>query len=84
MNKFSRTTLPALAILAALTGCRHAEQEFPDASGRRSVQFRAVAADTRTAFGEAEDGIYQTFWTENDSEILLSLNYGEAEGRLVL
>ena len=29
MNKFSRTTLPALAILATLTGCRHAEQEFP-------------------------------------------------------
>ena len=49
MNKFSRTTIPALAILAALTGCRHAEQEFPDASGRRSVQFRAVAADTLTA-----------------------------------
>ena len=55
MNKFSRTTLPALAILAALTGCRHAEQEFPDASGRRSVQFRAVAADTRTAFDASFD-----------------------------
>ena len=79
MEKMIRTTLAALAVLTALTGCRHVEQEFPDSPGRRTVRFRAVAADTRTAFTEAVDGVYQTLWTENDSEILLSLNYGKAE-----
>ena len=83
MKTLSKTFFAALAALAALPGCRHVEQEFPEASGRRPVQFRAVAADTRTAFTEPVDGVYQTLWTENDREILLSLNYGEAESAAV-
>ena len=45
----------------------------------KTVRFHAATADTRTAFAEAVNGEYATLWTGNDSEILLSLNYGEAE-----
>lgn len=66
----------ATAALWALAGCRTAEQEAPETT--RTVRFRAVGADTRTAFAAPEEGIYRTLWTENDEDILLSLNYGEA------
>ena len=78
-----RTTLSALSALAIFAGCRNVEQELPETGSVKTVRFRAATADTRTAFTEAVDGVYQTLWTENDSEILLSLNYGKAEGSAV-
>ena len=81
MRKKTRL-LPILCwtvISLALAGCRNAGQDVPDASSVKTVRFRACAADTRTAFDEAVDGVYRTRWTENDSEVLLSLNYGQAE-----
>ena len=72
-----RIILAARAALATLTGCRHAEQEAE--SALKTVRFRAETAATRTSFAPAVDGVYQTLWTENDREILLSLNYGKAE-----
>ena len=78
-----RTTLAALSALAIFAGCRNVEQEIPETESVKTVRFRAATADTRTAFTEAVDGVYQTLWTENDSEILLSLNYGKAEGSAV-
>ena len=74
-----RTTLAALFALAALAGCRNVEQDVPDASSVKTVRFHAATADTRTAFDAAENGIYRTRWTDNDSDVLLSLNYGKAE-----
>ncbi|MBR6054612.1 MAG: hypothetical protein IKP46_04665 [Bacteroidales bacterium] len=44
----------------------------------RTVNFRAVSTGTRARFGEAEDGVRPTLWTDNDSELKLSLNYGSA------
>lgn len=79
MKKIFQITVTALMALAALSGCRNAEQEVPEASSVKTVRFHAGAAPTRTAFAEAVDGVYQTLWTENDSDILLSLNYGKAE-----
>ena len=79
MEKIFRTTLAVLLALAAITGCRNAEQDVPDASSGKTVRFHAGTAGTRTAFDEAVDGVYQTRWTSNDSEVLLSLNYGKAE-----
>ena len=79
MKKFFQIAVTALMALAALSGCRDAEQEVPEASSVKTVRFHAGAAPTRTAFAEAVDGVYQTLWTENDSDILLSLNYGKAE-----
>ena len=81
--KTIKLTLAALLALAAFAGCRTAEQDVPDASSVKTVRFRAGAPGTRTAFDEAVDGIYQTRWTENDSEVLLSLNYGKAESSSV-
>lgn len=73
-----KTVFAALAALAALAGCRNAEQEI-SLSGEKTVHFRAHAdADTRTAFSEEGEGFYRTLWTDNDSEVLLSLNYGKA------
>ena len=75
----TRFILTALAAaVAVLSGCRNTEQEAPVPS-MKTVRFRAETdAETRTAFAKAENGIYQTLWTQNDREILLSLNYGEA------
>jgi hypothetical protein len=83
MKKIIHIAVTALMSLAALSGCRNAEQEVPEASSVKTVRFHAGAAPTRTAFTEAVDGVYQTLWTENDSDILLSLNYGKAEASAV-
>lgn len=72
-------SLAALAALALLVGCRNVEQELPEASSVRTVHFHAGTAETRTAFAEPVNGVYQTLWTANDSDVLLSLNYGKAE-----
>ena len=83
MKKIFPISVTALLALAALSGCRNAEQEVPEASSVKTVRFHAGTAPTRTAFAEAVDGVYQTLWTENDSDILLSLNYGKAEASAV-
>jgi hypothetical protein len=77
-----RFYLAALASLALFTGCQNAEQEVPTTSVK-TVRFLAGTADTRTAFDEAVNGIYRTRWTANDSDVLLSLNYGMAESSAV-
>ena len=78
MKKILKTSLGALTVLAAFAGCRQAEQEFPEPGSLKTVRFQAGAADTRTAFAVPENGVYRTLWTENDSDILLSMNYGKA------
>ena len=83
MERMLRTTLAALAALAVFAGCRNVEEELPETGSVKTVLFRAGTTDTRTAFAEAVDGVYQTLWTDQDSEILLSLNYGKAEGSAV-
>ena len=83
MRKIVKTSFAALVALASLAGCRNVEQEVPDASSLKTVRFLAGTATTRTAFAEAVDGVYQTLWTENDSDVLLSLNYGKAEASAV-
>jgi len=77
MDKKLTFSLLALIALLFLSGCRSGEQEAPDTV--KTVRFRAAAADTRTAFSEALDGKYATRWTVNDREVLLSLNYAEAQ-----
>ena len=67
-----------LAALVAFAGCRNTEQEVLPGDTVKTVHFRAGTAETRTAFAAPENGLYRTLWTENDSEVLLSLNYGEA------
>ena len=83
MMKAIERALAALLALTALAGCRNAEQEVPDAGSLRTVRFHAGTVDTRTAFTEAVDGVYRTLWTDNDTDVLLSLNYGKAEASAV-
>ena len=78
-----RISLAALAALSLLCGCRHTEEEIPDSASVRTVRFLAGTADTRTAFAEAVNGVYQTLWTSNDSDVLLSLNYAKAESSAI-
>ena len=79
MRKIVKTTLAALLALASLAGCRNVEQEAPETASVKTVRFHAGTDATRTAFAAPENGVYQTLWTENDSDVLLSLNYGKAE-----
>ena len=79
MMKTLKSLLAAVPALMALAGCGYTEQEAPESASLKNVRFQAGAADTRTAFAEAVDGVYQTLWTENDRDVLLSLNYGKAE-----
>lgn len=83
MKQNSRSFLMALVAVAALAGCRNVEQEVPESASLKTICFHAGTEETRTAFAAPEDGVYRTLWTENDREILLSLNYGKAEGSAV-
>ena len=83
MKQILKISFAALFALASFAGCRNAEQEVPDVASVKTVRFHAGAAPTRTAFAEAVDGVYQTLWTDQDSDILLSLNYGKAEASTV-
>jgi hypothetical protein len=83
MMKTFKTLLAAVPALLAFTGCSNTEQEAPEAASLKTVRFHAGAADSRTAFAEPVDGVYQTLWTENDRDVLLSLNYGKAEASAV-
>ena len=83
MKQNSRSFLMALVAVAALAGCRNVEQEVPESASLKTIRFHAGTEETRTAFAAPEDGVYRTLWTENDREILLSLNYGKAEGSAV-
>ena len=69
----------SLAALITLVGCQNVEQDVPGGASLKTVRFHAVAASTRTAFEEPVNGLYETLWTDNDSDVLLSLNYGKAE-----
>ena len=81
MNKYCLAALSALTVLA---GCRTVqEQEIPENPSVKTVRFHAATAETRTAFAEPVNGVYETLWTGNDSDILLSLNYGKAAASAV-
>ena len=53
-------------------------EEMPQEQGVRVIHFKATEIRTKAAFGEAENGMRPTLWTDNDTELKLSLNYGSA------
>ena len=68
----------ALLLLAA-PGCRENREKDAPSDGVRTILFKAGISDTKTAFGEASSaGVRPTLWTSHDSEVKISLNYGEA------
>ena len=50
-----------------------------EAAPGRLVRFHATPVHTKAAFGEAENGTRPTLWTDNDTEVKLSLNYSGAQ-----
>ena len=64
-----------------------AEPEIADQAGFeegvRTVHFTASLVQTKAQFGEAQNGARPTLWTDNDSELKLSMNYGTATTALV-
>ncbi|MBO4340298.1 MAG: hypothetical protein J5835_02570 [Bacteroidales bacterium] len=88
MNRFAKAALAGVAALAIISCSR--EQEIPgqeiadqvgndgEVAGRRTLHFRALSDGTKAAFGEEDNNSWPTLWTDNDSELKLSLNYGSA------
>lgn len=83
--------LGAIAILMAAPACKMEEQD--PSSGKEAaermypVHFVADEIETRTVFGNLEtvDGVtrYPTLWSDNDSQIAVSLNLNGAKGATV-
>ena len=75
----------AAAIAGALAACtsQGIENEAPEnlpARNAHKVHFTASSIDTKTAFGDpvtdSQGNVsYHTYWTENDREVKISLNY---------
>lgn len=71
----------ALSVLAGLAlSCQKKEEDFekpvPLSEDAVTVSFLAGTAETRTTFQDPENGFYPTVWTENDTEVSVSLNLG--------
>ena len=92
-NSSMRVTykLAALALLAGgLASCKVQEVEvaLPVRNDRAIVHFSVAPLETRTVFGEpsSEDGVlhYPTLWTENDTEVGISLNFASSVAAAVV
>lgn len=85
MKKLALLLASALAVFSC---SREMEVEIPepvqnDDPSAWVVRFSATQTDTKAQFGEAENGAYPTLWTDNDTEVKLSLNYGGVKGAAV-
>ena len=74
--------------MAVFSCSREMEVEIPEPVQNNDpsawvVRFSATQTDTKAQFGEAENGAYPTLWTDNDTEVKLSLNYGGVKGAAV-
>ena len=91
MNFLARAAL-VLGAAFAVIGCSR-EEEIPEEEiadqvgndggeagkgGIRTIHFRGLAGETKAAFGDEENNSWPTLWTDNDSELKISLNYGSA------
>lgn len=45
---------------------------------KQTVEFHAYPTQTKTAFGEGQEGVYPVLWTANDASVKISMNYLEA------
>lgn len=71
--------LTAVAIAAlSFAGCQKEEIKNP-ADNNKTVSFFARSIETKTAFGEPDGTSYPTLWTENDSEVSISVNRASAK-----
>lgn len=85
MKKLALLLASAIAVFSC---SREMEVEIPEPVQNNDpsawvVRFSATQTDTKAQFGEAENGAYPTLWTDNDTEVKLSLNYGGVKGAAV-
>ena len=76
-----------LLILAGMAvACAVQEETETVDPSVRTVVFNAVTQDsgTRTAFEPGEDGLYPTRWTDRDTAVAVSLNYGTPQDAKVI
>lgn len=66
------------AVLCALSCAQREELPAREEGGVRIVHFQASEIRSKAAFGEEVNGTRPTLWTDNDTELKLSLNYGSA------
>lgn len=82
MTRFTHNAWAAVLGAAVLcVGSCAQREEMPameEEQGIRVVHFNATEIRSKAAFGEAENGMRPTLWTDNDTELKLSLNYGGA------
>lgn len=82
MTRFTHNAWAAVLGAAVLcVGSCAQREEMPameEEQGVRVVHFNATEIRSKAAFGEAENGMRPTLWTDNDTELKLSLNYGGA------
>ena len=79
MTRFTHNAWAAVLGAAVLcVGSCAQREEIPQEQGVRVVHFKATEIRSKAAFGEAENGMRPTLWTDNDTELKLSLNYGGA------
>ena len=86
------TFLPGvIALLGIVSACKMTEQEQEPGKAAAEkvypVHFVADEIETRTVFGEAVTSggqtSFPTLWTDNDSQIAVSLNFNPAKGATV-
>ncbi len=69
-----------LLLLALSAGCAVQEVEIAEPSPKEHVvQFTAKEMETRTAFGSPSGMSFPTLWTQNDKEVLVSVNNEPAQ-----
>ena len=67
----------------ALTSCVK-EASRDNAARMQTVTFEATAPETKTLFGSPDGAKYPVFWTNNDQQVSVTLNYNSTFGQLDL
>lgn len=79
----------ALGIISAalLSSCVNESPERYESIRIRitqTVHFNICDVQTKSSFGQGQDGVYPTLWTSNDAAVKLALNYTEAAEAVVV
>ena len=81
-----KSILYLLLVAGLATACAVQEETESLNPAERTVLFRAEmpATETRTAFEPGENGLYPTRWTDRDTAVSVSLNYGAPKAAKVV
>ena len=78
MSLKAMTGAAMIALASLSVSCNNVREEAAaDNAAKLKVHFSADEVMTRASFGEKEDGVFPTCWSEDD-RVKLALNYTEA------